>query len=362
MSELLTLRREQLSPPGDDIQEAIDALGMSQKELAERMDRPKEKINDLIKGREPLTMKTALQLERVLGIPKSFWLSREQTYREELADIELETFLEGCIEWAKRFPLKEMKRLGWLPDTNDKKRICDELLKFFGIATPERWDYIYIQEREVSVAFRVSLANVAQPEALSVWLRKGQLDVQQTKLPSFDKSSFRSSLDKARKLAYEQPNDFAVQLKSLCEASGVALVYTPKLPKAPISGATRWLGNNPLIQLSDRYKTNDRFWFTFFHEAGHIVQHGKKEIFLEGLDTQNMDMEKEEEANQFATDYLIPKKDYQRMLDEVRTTEDLERFADEIKMHPGIIIGRLQHEEIVPYSRLNEYKEKIELF
>jgi len=362
MSELLKLRREQLSPPGDDIQETIEAIGMSQKELAERLDRPKEKINDLIKGREPITMKTAIGLERVLGIPKSFWLNREQKYREQLADIEQEEFLETCAEWARKFPLAVMKKLSWLSNTRDQKQLVNELLSFFGIANPERWDHIYIQQREVSVAFRASLAHVAEPEALSVWLRKGQLDAQNTAIPEFNKSAFKKSLTKARELAYLQPDDFANQLQDLCFSCGVALIYTPKLPKAPISGATRWLGSNPIIQLSDRYKTNDRFWFTFFHEAGHILLHGKKDVFLEGLDVNNTNQEKEMEADEFAANWLIPAPEYTRMLTEVKTTDDLEIFANEIKMHPGVIIGRLQHEGTIHYSQFNEYKVKIELF
>lgn len=362
MSDLLNLRRELLTPPGDDIQETIDAIGMSQKELAERMDRPKEKINDLIKGREPVTMKTAISLERVLGIPKTYWLTREQEYREQLADIETEEFLDSCIQWAKKFPLSVMKKMGWLSNTADKKQTCNELLQFFGIATPERWDYIYVQQKEVAVAFRASLAHVSAPEALSVWLRKGQLDMQQSKLPKYDKLAFKNKINDARDLAYMQPPNFATELQRICNQCGVALVYTPNLPKAPISGAARWIGANPLIQLSDRYKTNDRFWFTFFHEAGHILKHGKKKIFLEGLDTSNTDMAMEAEADQFAADCLIPHQEYRRMLDEVTTTEDLEAFADEIKMHPGIVIGRLQYEEKINFSQFNEYKIKINLF
>lgn len=362
MNDVLKLRRVQLSPPGDDIQETIDAIGMSQKELAERMDRPKEKINSLIKGNEPLTMTTAIGLERVLGIPKSFWLNREREYREQLADIEAEEFLEKCKTWLKPFPIREMKKLGWLSNTQDKNQLSDELLKFFGVANPERWNHIYVQEKEVAVAFRASLAHTSSPEALSVWLRKGQLEAQKVRLPEFNKTKFRTALKEARQIAFKQPQDFAEQLKDLCASCGVHLVVTPKLPKAAISGATKWEGDNPLIQLSDRYKTNDRFWFTFFHEAGHILLHGKKEIFLDGLDTNNADLEKEAEADQFAADQLIPRADYARMMTEVQTTKDLERFAKEIQMHPGIIIGRLQHEEVIHFSQFNEYKEKIELF
>lgn len=88
MSFSLPLDRTLLSPPGDTIQETLDAIGMTQAELSARMGRPKEKVNELIKGNAPLTMDTAIKLERVLDIPVHFWIKRESAYRETLARIE----------------------------------------------------------------------------------------------------------------------------------------------------------------------------------------------------------------------------------------------------------------------------------
>ncbi|MBN2435995.1 MAG: helix-turn-helix domain-containing protein, partial [Spirochaetes bacterium] len=119
----LQLQKELLSPPGDTIQETIDTIGMSQAELAERIGRPKEKLNDIIKGREPITLKTAILLERVLGIPVSFWMEREREYREKKARIEQQEFLEKNINWLEFFPVRELKNWGWLPDTRIKSEL-----------------------------------------------------------------------------------------------------------------------------------------------------------------------------------------------------------------------------------------------
>lgn len=170
MGKDLQLQKELLSPPGDTIQETIDTIGMSQAELAERIGRPKEKLNDIIKGREPITLKTAILLERVLGIPVSFWMEREREYREEVARIEQQVFLEGGIEWLEMFPVRELKKWGWLPDTRNKAELVDSLLKFFGVATPRQWKDIYISE-SVSIAFKMSLANTQSPHAISAWMR-----------------------------------------------------------------------------------------------------------------------------------------------------------------------------------------------
>ena len=77
----------------------------------------------------------------------------------------------------------------------------------------------------------------------------------------------------------------------LCAHAGVAVVFVQELPNTGISGSTQWLTpTKALVQLSLRYKTDDQLWFTFFHEAGHILAHGKRQVFLE---TDQKDREEE---------------------------------------------------------------------
>ncbi len=362
MASTLEISKSLLSPPGDTIQEHIDFIGMSQAELAERMGRPKEKINDIIKGREPITTATAFQLDKVLGIPAGFWINRENTYRKELYELQQQEALESQKDWLAAFPINEIRKLGWLPHTREKHILVDSLLKFFGVASTEEWETIYVAE-EVSVAFRVSLAHTQSPHAISAWLRMGELQAKELKIEPFDKRKFKDALSEIKELAFLIPVGFAQQLQNICAQCGVALVYTPKLPKAPISGATRWFHNKPIIQLSGRFKTNDHFWFTFFHEAAHIILHGKKDVFLENVTGATIDLEKEEEANAFAAKQLLT----DGQLREIRQAEPLtdeliQAFAHKFRTPPGVIIGRLQHLGLIPYSTGNEFREKIDLF
>ena len=362
MNKDIEIAKSLLSPPGDTLQEHLDFIGMKQNELAERMGRPKEKINDIIKGRESITTETAYQLEKVLDIPASFWMNRENEYRQELYEIEQQEALEEQREWAARFPLRDLKKMGFLPDIRSSAKLIEPLLKFFGIASPEEWKRIYVDE-EVSVAFRVSLAHTQNPEALSAWLRIGELEAKKMELPSFDKKRFRASLETVKELAHEMPDGFEKQLKEICAEAGVALVYTENLPKAPISGATRWHQNVPIIQLSGRYKTDDHFWFTFFHEAGHILLHGKKDIFLEDLEGAENEREKEEEANNFAAKWLLTEKELQEILDVGNADyDDIRAFADKFRTPIGYIIGRLQYAEYIHFSEGNDLKRKVDLF
>ena len=148
-----------------------------------------------------------------------------------------------------------------------------------------------------------------------------------------------------------QPADFFSQLQNMCLEAGVKLVYTSKLPKVPLSGSTRWFRNTPLIQLTARYKQNDRFWFTFFHEAGHILLHGKKYISLENIDFSEADQKKEQEAHEFAEEWTFSKKQEKELLRLANITEkDIFDFAEEIGTHPAMIVGRLQHLKIIHFS------------
>ncbi|HNO10401.1 MAG TPA: ImmA/IrrE family metallo-endopeptidase, partial [bacterium] len=136
--------------------------------------------------------------------------------------------------------------------------------------------------------------------------------------------------------------------------------------KTPISGATRWLNDTPLIQMSGRYKRNDSFWFTFFHEAGHILLHGKKDIFLENVQYGDRDDEKEEEANFFSQKWVFSESEKTNVLSYADKTgrlthADVIEFAKEFNTHPAMIIGRLQHDQKIPYSLGREFIKPVEL-
>jgi Zn-dependent peptidase ImmA (M78 family) len=146
----------------------------------------------------------------------------------------------------------------------------------------------------------------------------------------------------------------------LCAEAGVEAVFVPELPRTGICGATRWLApTKALIQLSLRYKTDDQFWFTFFHEAGHILLHRKKEVFLE--QDGEAGAEEEEEAHTFARDLLIPLTDWRRFVSsgQYEASVDIAAFAEAVGVAPGIVVGRLQHDGLIPFSRCNELKRRL---
>lgn len=340
-------------PPGETLLETIQTLGMSQADLAERTGRPLKTINEIIKGKTAITSETALQLERVLGVSASFWNNLERNYREARARLDEQGRLQNQLAWLEQIPIKDMIKLQWIVALDDPIEQFQAVLQFFGVASPDQWKHIW---GKPSAVFRQSRAFQSDPGAVAAWLRKGELDAQKIGCQPYDSAKFTAALDQARALTTTLPDEFCPALTHLCAEAGVAVVFVPELPKARASGATRWLlPTKALIQLSLRYKTDDHLWFTFFHEAGHIVLHGKRDVFLESDIPAD---EKERQANDFAANLLINPDNLKRLVETGthRSKAGIKQFAKGTGIAPGIVVGRLQHDNLLPQTHCNDLK------
>ncbi len=342
-------------PPGETLLETIESICMTQTELAQRMGRPQKTISEIINGKAAITPETALQLEKVLGIPASFWNSAERNYRETLARLLDQQQLVQQVEWIKNFPSREMVKLGWIPHVKSPQECVQALLQYLGIASTNQWE---ILSGSMQGAFRQSPAFKNNEYALGCWLRQGEIQAQKTQCRPFNEGEFRHALRKIRDLTRLSNEKAINQLKSICAEVGVAFVLVPEIKGTHVSGVTRWLGpEKAIIQQSYRYKTEDHFWFTFFHEAGHILLHGKKSVFIEIQDIQDS---KEEEANRFSSDTLIAESAWLSFLNAGSFTKQaITTFADQVGISPGIVVGRLQHEKKIPHKYFNDLKVKI---
>lgn len=350
-----------VSPPGETLLETIEALGMSQTDLANRMGRPQKTINEIIKGKAAITPETALQLEKVLNVPARFWLNREQQYRESLARQAEHEALETQLGWLDEIPVNELVQRKMVTWNEDRVQLLCNVLAFFGVASPREWREVWFNP---NVAFRKTLAYTSEPGAVACWLREGELQAQSIECRPFDADRFRTVLYRIRALTVEPPETFESAMHSLCAEAGVALVLVKQYKQSKVSGATRWLTpDKALLQLSLRYKTNDHFWFSFFHEAGHILLHGKREVFLEDGNGGESSQRKEKEAHQFARDFLIDKNAYRSFVEETRpyfSKEKIRQFAATQGITPGIVVGRLQHDTHLQHTHCNDLKQKLD--
>jgi HTH-type transcriptional regulator/antitoxin HigA len=346
-------------PPGETLVEVLEAKGISQSELAERTGRPKKTINEIANGKAAITPETAIQFERVLGVPAVFWNSLEQNYRAALARIAERERLERDVGWLKEIPTRALAKLGFVELKSSKVDQLEALLSFFGVASVDAWKTVW-GGFEAQAAFRKSVAYESKLGAMAAWFRIGEIQANAVECAPFDSNRFKAALGEARALTREDPSVFCDALVDLCASAGVVVLFSKELPGLRVSGATRWLNSTKaLIQLTLRYRTNDQLWFTFFHEAGHILLHGKRSVFIEeaGADAESKDQsgitadkaEEEAEANQFAADLLIPPNQYAKFLERGDLSgRAITAFALEIGIDPGIIVGRLQREKRFP--------------
>lgn len=348
-------------PPGESLVELLEAVGLSQADLAERTGRPKKTINEIAKGKAAITPETALQLERVLGVPSSYWNALEQNYRAALALLDEKQRLSQHVDWLSNFPIAEMIKRGWLRARTDKVELVEELLSYFGVASPDAWNELWHRGKEATAFRKSPTHNAAQLGLTATWLRRGELRGRDVKCEAFDAARFKAALAKVRLLTSDEDINGAIRSTiDACAAAGVAVVLVPEFPKLGVCGATRWLSSEKaLVQLSLHYKRDDQLWFSLFHEAGHILLHGKRDVFVEQKKASS-DLE-EEEANMFAANMLIPPESY-RLFVSGRDFSHLSiaGFAKSLGIAPSIVVGRLQHDKVIGFNERNEFRVRID--
>lgn len=355
-----------VSPPGETIADLLEERDWTQAQLAERLGYTTKHISQLINGKAPITEDTALKLERVLGSTAVFWLNREAQYRAQLAKIEEQGLLLSWVDWLNKLPVKDLMHQGAIPncrlDAKNKPGVVKDLLAFFGVASPDDWEKHYVG---MQASFRQTRPDQCDVGAISAWLRQGEIVAEQLSCPRYQKAKFEKAVEEIRSLTVLTPEEFLPQVHQLCWNAGVVFVLIQSIPRAHTSGVARWLNSHKaLIQLSLYGKTNDKFWFNFFHEAAHILIHDnqKKDIFLDDWGQgEKLESQKEDEANQWAKEFLIPSK-YDIDLPNLRNKEAVAEFASRVGIHPAIVVGRLQHEGVIPVDWMNkEFKESFDI-
>ena len=348
--------------PGITLADKLKEMGMSVKEFAVRTSKPEKTIFAVIGGKSSVTSDMAVAIESVTKIPAHFWLNIQRGYDEYVARQKREEQLVSACKWAHSFPMAKMMEFGWIPVVKSPEEKVKVLFSFFQVSTERAWEDYYLNQ-QLKVAFRISLNNTKEPHAISAWLRQGEIQAAEKEACEFSEKTLREAIPSMKSLCAEQPADFAVALQHLCAKAGVKLVYTPCLPKAPINGSTRWINDVPCIQMTGRHKRNDIFWFTFFHELGHILLHGKKDIFLEDVEYADKQREKEEEADAFSSRILLSQTEENEIIRQGDYSADaIRNYAKKFNVHPGIIVGRLQHKRVIPFTAHSNLIEKIELF
>lgn len=349
--------------PGDIVLDYLESMSWTQKDLALRTGITPKSISEVCNGKARITPSTALAFEKALGRPAHFWLNLQTRYEEAMARQEEKEKSKYWLDWAKKFPLSEMKKRGWLPEGRDAN--AGDLLKYMGVSSPDSWDDVW---KDYHVAYRQTRLLEPNDYAISAWLRAVELRAEEIDVQDFEENTLLEMLDDIKACTRMDIGKALNKVEGLLSESGVALAIVPALPNTGISGCTRWVSKKkPIVAITLRYKWDDQIWFTLFHELGHVLLHRKKHTLI--LDNPNeqltdgvVDPEMqavEEEANRFAADILIPPKLLQRFISfGMFESEYIEQFAEAIAIAPGIVVGRLQRDGILESHMGNALKQR----
>ena len=350
MSNTERFRSDWLSPPGETIADILLEKMLGPEDLAAALGQPTQAAHDLLHGRTTITLAVARSLVPLLGGSIEFWMTRDLQYRDDLLERD-----KTAAAWLARLPLKDMTNFGWLGRISHPAQRIEACLNFFGVSSLREWETTY-ETLYGYTTFRTSWSFKSTPEAVAAWLRQGERQGTREDCAPWDPVAFHLALPEIRKLTkIRDPRVFLPKLQRYCATKGVVVSVVRAPAGCRASGATRFLSTGRAqVLLSFRYLTDDQFWFTFFHEAGHLILHQDQPLFLEGIGDEST--EQETQANDFAARTLIP--DEQALLSLHPTWRSVTRFAVKAGVSPGIVVGQLQYRGRLPQDHLNRLKRR----
>lgn len=330
-------------PPGESIKESMESLNMNQTELAARLSITPKHLGDILKGNSVITYETALKLESVIGPSAEFWINLESNYQLDKARIEENRRLIEDYDILKKIPYNDMSKLGWVESTRDKNERVKNSREFFKVSSLNAITNSY------AVAFRLNRTkNTISDYGVLAWLIEAEALGSKIEVGHLNRTKIKKLIPEFRKLTLEEPEVFYPKMKQLCSECGIALVLVESLPKTYICGATIWNGEKAILALSVRGKKADIFWFTFFHEIAHLIEHNRKEFHINYGECDH----EEDEADSLARNYLISDEVYHNFLENYNYTDlrSIRIYADKIEIAPCILVGRLLHDRLIEYS------------
>ncbi len=335
------------TPPGATIKEQLEDRNMTQKEFAKRMDMSEKHISRLINGEVSLTPELSVRLEMVLGIPAGFWNNLESIYREKLAKVKAENEMDDDLELLKKIPYKHMADNSWVENTNNRTERVVNTRKFFEVSNLALINKPMIRK----IACRRLGDGETSDYALLAWAQEAKLQARNIDTAPVNIQKLVNNLPEIRRMTRKDPSEFNDNLHEILAECGIALVLLPHIDGSYLHGATFYDGKKIVMGLTTRGRDADKFWFSLFHELGHII--------LGHIGNDEITDDDEKAANEFAANKLIPLDEFEKFTSEKDfSIESITKFSDRIEIDQGIVIGRLQKEYYIPFNQFGSYKTK----
>lgn len=351
--------------PGYYVKDYIDEQGITQEELAKRLQTTPKYVSDLVHGRINLTEEMVLKLSTVFGTSTKMWLNLNQKYIEKKIEIEKQRRIDTECDLVRKLDYKFWVELGVVKAKQTSSEKVQELQKYFKVSSLS-----VLNQRDFLVKYKTSVAEVTDVNVINAnaWVQTAINIGTQSAVEPFDRKKLVETIPEIRSMTVQDPVVFYPKLKKILASCGVALVLLPNLKNCGVNGAVKWLGKEKVIlALNGRRKYADTFWFALFHELGHVLQQRIKVLLVSeknktGFETDDLIQRLEVEADIFSQNTLIPSKDYNAFVEmnpKGFTAEGIQKFASEINILPGIVVGRLQRDNYLSYqSSLNRLKIK----
>lgn len=350
--------------PGYYIAETIEDMGVKQDEFAQRMGTTSKTLSKLVNGEINISLDLAEKLASMLGTSVELWLNLQTAYEREKAKIDSRKEIDDQVPVARQIDYKYFVDNAGLPQTRSWSEKITELCSYLKI-----FNLNLLKEQDFLVNYRTGVADTNEKNAINAraWLQTSINHARLDYVGPFDEKKLKSYFEEMREMTMQAPEVFVPRLSQILAECGVVFVYLPYLMNSGINGAVKWLDTeHVMLAMNDRKKDADVFWFSFFHEIKHVIQKKRRTVFLsynkEQMKERNEQME--DEADAFSMKTLITNKDFDRFINEDGseiTKQAIIAFAAQIKVHPGIVVGRLQHEKIIQPARFNDLKIRYEI-
>lgn len=343
MSSYIEFENKIAFHPGYYIKEYIEEIGLTQEDFANRLGTTPKNISYIIRGEQSISIDIANKLSRMSGTSVKYWLNLQNEYDTIVFEIKNLQEINEEREVFKSLKYSYFRDNFNLPDVPGK---IDEQIKyvreFLNVSS-----LTVFKKKDMYVKFRKADLNQTEINTIKANIMvqiAANISLKEVDIPKYDKKSFLKAIEYALTLTKDHKEFYKIIKKEFYKC-GVDLIVLPNLLGSKINGASKKIGDHVMLMVNDRNSNSDSFWFTLFHEIGHIINGDF------GISFEKEEGKEEENANKFAEDKLIPSKEYDEFIKKRKfTLNSLIEFSNEINRDPGIVLGRLQKDKLISYD------------
>lgn len=345
--------------PGYYIAEIIEDMEVTQDEFATRIRTTPKTISKLVSGQINLSNDLAHKLSIMLGTSIEVWLNLQKTYEQKKIEIENERLIDAQSQIVKLIDYNYFVKNGLLPPASKSEEKIMNLCGYLKVS-----DLSAFKEHDFLVNPRAGIAQVQTKNLINaqIWIQTAMNIAKENQVKLFNAEKLKNHIQEIRLMTIQSPNVFIPRLNEIFCECGISFILLPHLKNSGINGAVKWMGDEKVIlAMNDRRNFSDTFWFSLFHEIKHVLQQKLKTTFISAskIEMMQTDEKFEQEADMFAQDTLIPREAYQQFTHNCNYSDtDIVSFSKSIKIHPGIVAGRLQYDKYIPQNRCFSLKEK----